>query len=124
MDVAASIDYLRAKGLTYCGRSGKLETIHRLVAQVEAQGIAGIFVEAGVAMGGSACIIAKSKQPERELYLYDVFDLLPPPTQRDGLRSMHVYEYFRSGNVQGAVDTNYIKHAKDMLTFVRCNMQQ
>jgi predicted O-methyltransferase YrrM len=124
VDVAASIEYLRANGLTYCGRTGKLETLHQLAARVEANSVPGIFVEAGVAMGGSACIIAKTKHPKRELHLFDVFDMLPPPTERDGQRSMEVYQYFRSGNVQGLTDINYVTHARDMLSFVRQNMHR
>jgi predicted O-methyltransferase YrrM len=123
MDVAATINHLRANGLTYCGRAGKLETLLRLVSQVEAQSVAGIFVEAGVAMGGSACIIAKAKRPDRELRLYDVFELLPPPSEKDGQRSMQVYDYFRSGRVQGLTDVNYVTHARDMLAFVQSNMR-
>jgi len=119
MDIASTIAYLRNKGLTYCGRAGKLETLHRLVAQVEDRSIPGIFVEAGVAMGGSACIIAKAKRPERELHLFDVFEMLPPPTVRDGQRSMEVYEYFRRGQVRGLTDVNYVSHARDLLSFSR-----
>jgi Macrocin-O-methyltransferase (TylF) len=124
MDVAETIQHLRTKGLTYCGRLGKLETLHRLVASVEERSIPGIFVEAGVAMGGSACIIAKTKHASRELRLYDVFALLPPPTQGDGDRSMEVYEYFRSGRVQGLVDVNYVSHVQDLLSFTRRNMEE
>ena len=124
MDVAASIEFLRENGLTYCGRVGKLETMHRLITQIEANAVPGIFIEAGVAMGGSACIIAKAKSIARELYLFDVFDMLPPPGEADGRRAMEVYEYFRDGNVQGLADINYVIHARDMLSFVRKTMRQ
>jgi predicted O-methyltransferase YrrM len=122
MDVTATINHLRAKGLTYCGRPGKLETLHRLVTAVEAREVPGIFIEAGVAMGGSACIITKTKRPQRELLLFDVFELLPPPSEKDGQDSSRVYEYFRRGQVQGAVDVNYVTNAKDLLSFARRNM--
>jgi hypothetical protein len=123
MDVAATIHHLRANGLTYCGRAGKLETLHRMVAEVEARAVPGIFVEAGVAMGGSACVIAKTKQPDRELRLFDVFDMLPAPSAADGARAAQVYEYFRAGRVQGLTDVNYVSHSRDMLAFVRANMR-
>src|SRR5215470_4247871 len=70
MDIAASIQFLRENGLTYCGRAGKLETLHQLVTQIEANAVPGIFIEAGVAMGGSASIIAKCKSKVRELNLF------------------------------------------------------
>jgi Macrocin-O-methyltransferase (TylF) len=124
MDIAASIEFLRENGLTYCGRAGKLETLHQLVTQIEAKAVSGIFIEAGVAMGGSASIIAKCKSKARELYLFDVFDMLPPPAEADGQRAMEVYEYFRSGNVQGLADINYVTHANDMLSFVHETMRR
>jgi len=123
MDVAAIIQHLRTNGLTYCGRAGKLETLHRLVCEVEARQVPGLFVEAGVAMGGSACVIAKAKHPARELRLFDVFDMLPPPSLEDGEKSRQVYDYFRSGRVQGLTDVNYVTHARDMLSFVRLNLR-
>jgi predicted O-methyltransferase YrrM len=123
MDVATTIRHLRANGLTYCGRAGKLETLHRLVTEVEARGIPGIFVEAGVAMGGSACVMAKAKRPDRPLHLFDVFEMLPPPSSQDGEKSRQVYDYFRSGKVQGLTDFNYVNHARDMLSFVRLNLR-
>jgi O-methyltransferase len=124
MDVAASIAFLRANGLTYCGRVGKLETMHRPVSQIEANAVPGIFIEAGVAMGGSACIIAKTKHRTRELHLFDVFDMLPPPSETDGPRAMEVYQYFRSGAVECLADVNYVAHAHDMLSFARKTMHQ
>jgi len=123
MDAFATIQHLRNKGLTYCGRPGKLEILYQLVTRVEERAVAGIFVETGVAMGGSACIIAKAKRMDRELRLYDVFEMLPPPSERDGEKSMQVYEYFRSGRVQGAVDANYVAHSRDLLSFTRHNMR-
>jgi hypothetical protein len=124
MDVTATIKHLRNNDLTYCSRVGKLETLHRLVADVEARAVPGIFVEAGVAMGGSACVIAKSKRPERELRLYDVFDLLPPPSAADGPRAAETYERFRNGQVGHPIEINYLNNVHDMLWFVRLNMYE
>ena len=42
MDVASTINHLRSKGLTYCGRPGKLETLYELVQTVERNNIPGI----------------------------------------------------------------------------------
>ena len=124
MNVEQTIQFLRSNGLTYCGRAGKLEAVHRLASQVEADAVPGLFLEAGVAMGGSACVIAKTKGPERELRLYDVFEMLPSPSENDDPKSHQTYQYFLSGNVQGAVDQNYVSHAKDLLSFTRHNMQR
>lgn len=123
MDVRQTIQHLRAKGLTYCGRPGKLETIEKLAAHVEGAAVPGIFLEAGVAMGGSASVIAKVKRPERELRLYDVFELLPPPSIRDGAKARQVYDQFRHGKSSSAVDATYLAHVEDLLAFARQTMR-
>ena len=122
MNVAQSIQFLRSNALTYCGRPGKLEVVHEAARRVEDDAVPGIFLEAGVAMGGSAIIIAKTKKRERELRLYDVFEMLPPPSANDDPKSHAVYRDFLDGRVSGAVDKNYVAHAKDLLAFTRDNM--
>lgn len=122
MNAIETIAYLRTKGLTYCGRAGKLEVLHQIVSHLEHRDIPGIFIEAGVAMGGSACVIAKTKKKSRRLQLYDVFEMLPPPSERDGEKSMQVYQHFLAGKVTNLVDTNYVGHADDLLSFTKQNM--
>jgi hypothetical protein len=124
MNVEQTIQHLRNGGLTYCGRQGKLEIVHQLVRKVEQDGIPGILLEAGVAMGGSACVIVKSKAQERELRLFDVFAMLPPPSENDDPKSHQAYQYFMSGNVQGVTDRNYVNNSKDLLSFTQHNMRQ
>jgi hypothetical protein len=124
MNVAETIQYLRGNALTYCGRPGKLETVHEAARSVEAAKVPGIFVEAGVAMGGSAIVIAKTKAPGRELRLFDVFEMLPPPSENDDPKSHEVYRNFVSGNVATPVDRNYVSHASDLLAFTRDNMRR
>jgi hypothetical protein len=124
MNVPEAIQFLRGNALTYCGRPGKLEVVHEAVKAVEAHHVPGIMLEAGVAMGGSAIIIAKTKSPGRELRLYDVFQMLPPPSANDDPKSHEVYRNFVAGNVSGAVDLNYVNHATDLLAFTRENMKR
>jgi hypothetical protein len=124
MNVPETIQFLRSNALTYCGRPGKLEFVHDAVKTVEANRVPGIFVEAGVAMGGSAIVIAKTKGRERELRLYDVFEMLPPPAENDDPRSHEVYRNFIAGSVSGPLDRNYVKHSGDLLAFTRENMRR
>lgn len=123
MNLAETVRHLRSKGLTYCGRPGKLDTLYRLAASVEAKGVPGVFIEAGVAMGGSACVLAKTKRPQRELVLFDVFELLPPPSAKDGPAAQKVYEGFLQGQATTPTDANYIAHAEDLLAFTIQNMR-
>lgn len=124
MNVPETIAYLRSNALTYCGRAGKLEVVHEAAKRVEDAKVPGIMLEAGVAMGGSAIVIAKTKAPGRELRLFDVFEMLPPPAANDDAKSHEVYKNFLAGNVSGAVDRNYVEHATDLLTFTRENMKR
>jgi hypothetical protein len=53
---------------------------------VTATNTLGAFVECGVAEGGSALLLAKLRTrlaPEREVWLFDTFEGLPPPTSDD-----------------------------------------
>jgi hypothetical protein len=124
MNIGQTIDFLRQNGLTYCGRQGKLEIVHQVVERVEAEQVPGIFLEAGVAMGGSASVIIKAKRPERRLKLYDVFRMLPPPSANDDPKSHEAYQYFLSGKVNGVVDRNYVDNAGDLLSFSKLTMQK
>src|SRR5258706_1108733 len=124
MNVAETIHFLRNNALTYCGRPGKLEVVHEAVKRVEAGNVPGIFVEAGVAMGGSAIVIAKTKSPGRELRLYDVFEMLPPPGANDDAKSHEGYRNFLSGRVSAAVERPYVAHSADLLAFTRDNMRR
>ena len=124
MNVSQTIQFLRANALTYCGRPGKLEMVHEAARSVEEANVPGIFLEAGVAMGGSAIVIAKTKAAARELRLYDVFEMLPPPSENDDAKSHEVYRNFVSGSAAGPVDRNYVTHAGDLLTFTRENMRR
>lgn len=124
MNLAETVQHFRSKGLTYCGRTGKLETLHRLAAQVEAGDVAGVFLEAGVAMGGSASVLAKTKRPDRELILFDVFEFLPPPSSEDGLDAQRVYEAFQRREAKTVTDVNYLRNSGDLLSFTIRNMAE
>ena len=53
---------------------------------VTATNIPGAFLECGVAEGGSALLLAKLRtrlDPKREVWLFDTFEGLPPPTADD-----------------------------------------
>lgn len=124
MDAIQTIAFLRENGLTYCARQGKLELLHQMVSKVEEENIVGIFVEAGVAMGGSASVIIKAKDNLRALKLFDVFTLLPPPSENDDPKAHQAYQYFLSGKVGGLTDQNYVSHAGDLLSFTQHTMRR
>lgn len=118
-----TLNTLRSQGLTFCGRPGKLETLIAVVQRIEQQKIPGIFIEAGVAMGGSAIVTAKAKAPERRLQLYDVFEMLPPPSEKDDPQAKATYQSFVDGRVTGLTNQNYVQHAENLLAYIISNME-
>ena len=61
----------------------RMQNLWRLMSRIERRGLAGDFVEMGVARGGTGLLLAtfasRSRLP-REVWLYDAFEELPQPT--------------------------------------------
>jgi hypothetical protein len=74
---------VRKRHLTYLGYDA-LSDLERAVRRLEANGVPGIIVEAGCALGGSSVVLGSVKRPDRPLRAYDVFGLIPPPSDADG----------------------------------------
>lgn len=118
------IGRVREKHLTFCAGSQKLEHLLKALMFCRKNVPQGIYIEAGVAMGGSATVIAATKPQEAVLRLYDVYDMLPPPGEQDDEKSRMVYGQFLQGKVNDATSANYLQAVPDMLAFVKRNMQE
>lgn len=94
--------------LTFLERMA-LKDLSKLVIQIERQNMPGAIVEAGCALGGSAIVLASAKKPERPLYVYDVFGMIPPPSEKDDADVHERYETIASGKAvgHGEGDTYY-----------------
>ncbi len=57
----------------------------------------GCFVEMGCALGGSAICIASEKISQKKLKVFDVFGMIPEPTEKDGADVQQRYEEIRGG---------------------------
>jgi O-methyltransferase len=70
----------------------RLAALYRLSKEVERSSLAGDIVECGVYNGGSSALIASvclvSKNTRRNVWLFDSFEGLPPPTEMDGKKAM------------------------------------
>lgn len=80
----------------------RLANVYDLAHQVEKEGIEGAFVECGVWRGG--CIglmasVAKEYGTPRRSVLFDSFEGLPEPTDKDGDEA----KYYASGRNQGSM---------------------
>ena len=98
--VGEAIARVSAEKLTYLSREN-LATLATLVLDVERRGLPGAVVEAGTARGGSAIVMAAAKSPERPMWVYDVFGMIPPPTDEDGVDVHARYEKIVAGESRG-----------------------
>ena len=94
------IERVSEEKLTYLSRDN-LATLATLVLDVERRGLPGAVVEAGTARGGSAIVMAAAKTPERPMQVYDVFGMIPPPTDEDGADVHERYDKIVAGESRG-----------------------
>lgn len=113
---------IREKNLTYCGPP-KLENLAEAIRLVSERGVPGLFLEAGVALGGSAILIARLKPCERELHLYDVFSMIPPPGKNDGDDAHTRYAVIQNRHSEGLGGKTYYGYVHNLLGVVKNNFR-
>ena len=115
--VHAVIDQVRDEKLTYLSEKN-LEALAVMVAEADRAGRPGLVIEAGTALGGSAIVMAAAKSPERPMKVYDVFGMIPEPSERDGADVHKRYEKIVSGESQGVGGGEYYGYRDDLYTEV------
>jgi hypothetical protein len=113
---------LRARNLTYCGYD-KLTILHDCIVDVERNKLEGRFIEAGVALGGSAIFMCHYKSRNRPLDLYDVYDQIPAPGPEDGADAHERYAEIESGQSQGLGQDEYYGYLGDTKQLVADNLK-
>ncbi len=104
---------IKRKRLTYLSNS-RLVHIVRRSKQLEHNSVKGIFMEAGCALGGSSILISLIKNPTRSLKVYDVFGMIPPPTNQDPVEVHERYQHISSGKSGGIGGDAYYGYEKDL----------
>lgn len=100
--------------LTYLSAE-RLVTLAAACSTVERRRGPGVIIEAGCALGGSALVLCAAKAPERPLLVYDVFGLIPAPSDRDGPDVHARYGVIRSGQATGIGGEPYYGYASHLL---------
>jgi O-methyltransferase len=97
---------VKKQKLTYLS-DAKLLRLDRALRQTSAED--GVFVEFGVALGGSAIMIAGAAAAARRCFFgFDVFGLIPPPTSsKDDAKSKRRFEVIASGQASGIGGDSY-----------------
>jgi asparagine synthase (glutamine-hydrolysing) len=109
---------VRRQRLTYVSVGGLNDLFEAAVA-ADREGRPGIFIEAGCALGGSALVLARAKKATRPLLLYDVFGMIPAPTDADGADVHARYETIKSGRASGLSGDTYYGYEPDLMAKVR-----
>lgn len=92
----------------------KLRALENTLRLVHRAGVPGDFLEFGVALGGSAILIASQAGRKRAFHGYDLFGTIPPPGSEDGERAHARYAEIRSGRSGGLGDDVYYGYIDDL----------
>jgi len=116
--VEETIARARDEHLTYLKEDG-LRELASIVLDLETAGLPGLIVEGGTARGGSAIVMASAKAPERRMKVYDVFGMIPPPSEHDGPDVHQRYEKIAGGLATGVGGDTYYGYRDDLYQEVK-----
>ena len=112
-ELEATIARAREEHLTYL-KPDNLRELAARVLEVEKRGLPGLVIEAGTARGGSAIVMAAAKAPERPMKVYDVFGMIPPPSDQDGEDVHERYAKITAGDARGPGGEQYYGYRDDL----------
>lgn len=105
-DERSLVKKIKDSRLTYLS-DHKLCSIIGTLNSIKNSGVPGSFIEAGCALGGSAILIGKLGEKGRALRVYDVFGMIPPPTEEDTDDVHDRYKSIVEGNSTGLGGDKY-----------------
>jgi O-methyltransferase len=110
------------RSLTYSSPR-QLAHLVRLVSGFERRNVPGEIIETGCAWGGSAILMCSAKSPQRPMRVFDVFGMIPPPSEKDGNDMKARYEEIAAGRSRGLGNDPYYAYDTDLKTKVRNNFR-
>lgn len=105
---------VRDKRLTYL-TPRRLLDLQSCATTINADGVPGDVLECGVALGGSAILLAAMKGEGRAFHGYDVFGLIPPPGPNDPPEAHARHAEITSGSSPGLGGDVYYGYQDDLL---------
>ncbi len=126
-DAFKVIERVRGEKLTYLNPAALVD-LHAAVKGLEEENVPGIFIETGCALGGSALVLAASKNAARPLLLYDVFGMIPPPPATEAPEVHERYRLIKAGQAVGISGERYYGYEENLVnkvaeTFVRFGLE-
>ena len=113
MKVRAIGREVRDRKLTYLSPK-KLRSLLNAVDAVTLAEVPGDFLEFGVALGGSGICLASRLEPGRRYLGFDVFGMIPPPTEADGEAVGRRYRTIAEGRSEGIGGGQYYGYVDDL----------
>jgi hypothetical protein len=104
---------VRDDRLTYLSEA-RFANLEACIKAVERGGVPGDFHEAGVALGGSAIFLASLMGEGRRFHGYDVFERIPPPSERDEEDAQDRYAAIAEGDSEGIGGDTYYGYVPDL----------
>jgi len=117
------ISRIRSEKLTYLSDQ-KLFCLLDTCRSIEDANLPGVYIEAGCALGGSAILIAKTKKSERPFFVYDVFEMIPPPTEKDTQDVHDRYKIITDGKSVGIGGDKYYGYQENLYDVVQSNFRK
>ncbi len=113
MTVSKTSREVKTRGLTYLSWK-KLKNIENCVRKLEKTHVPGLFLETGVALGGSSIVMANLMGASRQFRGYDVFEMIPSPSDQDDPESRARYETIKSGKAKGIKGKAYYGYIENL----------
>lgn len=113
---------IREKKLTYL-TDKKLLSLSGACQDIEKRNLDGLFLEAGCALGGSSILMASIKSAQRPLLIYDVFGMIPPPTDMDTQDVHDRYKTISEGKSTGIDGERYYGYEANLYEIVLSNFR-
>jgi O-methyltransferase len=111
------------KRMTY-SQPAHLSCLVGFVKDFERTGECGEIIETGCALGGSAILMSAVKSRSRPMRVFDVFGMIPPPSDQDGTDMTQRYETIVAGESTGLGDDLYYAYEPDLKRKVRDNFAE
>ncbi len=122
LDFESKVDKLirrvKTLKLTYLSTDA-LRLLALSIYAIDKKGIPGDILETGCALGGSSILIGKFKNKKRDFRIFDSFELMPEPTEKDEDDIHERFEVIKSGKSKGIDGDLYYGYEKDLLNKVK-----
>lgn len=109
-----------AANLTYLDQA-KIMLLESSMREVERRRVRGDLLEMGIALGGSGIILTGQMKSGRRYHGYDVFGMIPPPSEADPPAVHERYRTIAAGRSEGIGGDVYYGYLDDLYDRVATN---